>query len=145
VDDEIRREREQLHSLERKLAEREDRVAQKLEALEQKALRLQERVAEVNAKEVALTDERLQLQRKLEEVASLTTQEAAARVLALAEEGTKADVVRRVRKLEAEAQEDLEKKSHLLLASVVQRYAAPHAATTAKCPHSNPAPAVVGV
>lgn len=126
VDDEIRQEREQLHALERKLAEREDRVALKLEALEQKALRLQERLTEVNAKETALHDERLRLQRALEEVASLTKAEAAARVLTLAEEEAKMDIVRRVRKLEGQAQEDLEKKAHLLLASVIQRYAAPH-------------------
>lgn len=130
VDDEIRRERDQLHALDRKLTEREDRVAQKLDALEQKALRLQERVAEVNVKEAALHDERTRLQRALEEVASLTQQEAAARVLAVAEEGAKGDIVRRVRKLESQGREDLEKKAHLLLASVIQRYAAPHVAET---------------
>ncbi|MDP3685882.1 MAG: ribonuclease Y, partial [bacterium] len=124
------RERDQLHALERKLTEREDRVAQKLDALEQKALRLQERVAEVNAKEAVLNEERLRLQRELEEVASLTKQEAAARVLAVAEEASKGDIVRRVRKLESQGQEDLEKKAHLLLASVIQRYAAPHVAET---------------
>ena len=128
VDDETRQEREQLRGLERKLAEREERLDRKLEALEQKALRLQERVQEVNAQAASLTGERAQVQRALEEVAGLTKSEAAARVLALAEEETKTDIVRRVRKLEAEAREDLERKAHALLASVVQRYAAAHVA-----------------
>lgn len=126
VDEEMRREREELHVLERKLTEREDRVSQKLESLEQKALRLQERVTDVHAKEAALDGERLTLQRELETVASLTEQEAAARVLAHAEESTKTDIIRRVRKMEGQAREDLEKKANLLLATVIQRYAAPH-------------------
>lgn len=130
ADDEVRREREQLRDLEAKLTEREERLETKLDALEQKALRLQERVAEVKGKETALEETKASFQQKLEEVTGLSKSEATARVLALAEEAAKGDIVRRMRKIEGQAREDLEKKAHGLLASVIQRYAASHVAET---------------
>lgn len=130
ADDEVRREREQLRDLEAKLTEREERLETKLDALEQKALRLQERVAEVKGKENALEETKASFQQKLEEVTGLSKSEATARVLALAEEAAKGDIVRRMRKLEGQGREDLEKKAHELLASVIQRYAASHVAET---------------
>lgn len=130
ADGEVRRERDQLRELEAKLTEREERLEQRLDLLETKALRLQEKVTEVKNKETAIDEERLHIQRSLEEVAGLTQADAAARVLANAEEAAKADIVRRVRKLEAQAREDLEKKAGELLAAVLQRYAASHVAET---------------
>lgn len=130
IDEEARRERQQLHDLEEKLAAREERAEAKLETLEQKALRLQEKVAEMKASEAALQEERANLQRELEEVAHLSRADAEARVLALAEEATKAEIVRRARKLEALGREDLERKAGELLAAVLQRYAASHVAET---------------
>lgn len=130
ADEEVRRERDQLRELEAKLTEREERLEQRLDLLETKALRLQEKVTEVKNKETALDEERLHIQRSLEEVAGLTQADAAARVLANAEEAAKVDIVRRVRKMEAQAREDLEKKAGELLATVLQRYAASHVAET---------------
>lgn len=130
ADTDARREREQLRGHESKLAAREERLEGKLDALEQKALRLQEKVNEIRVKETSLEEERAALQRKREEVAGLSRDEARAQVLTAAEEAVKADIVRRVRKLEAEAREDLEKKAALLLAGVLQRYAASHVAET---------------
>lgn len=126
ADEELRQEREEFRGLERKLTEREERLDQKLGALEQKALRLQERAQEVNAQAAAHAEERARVGKELEAVAGLTRSEATARVIALAEEEAKADIVRRVRKLEGEAREDLERKAHAVLASVIQRYAAAH-------------------
>lgn len=126
VDEEIRQEREQLRELELKLTEREARLDKKLDALEQKAVRLQERVAEVSGQAASLEEEKARVANRLEEVAGLTRNEAAARVLASTEEETKADILRRVRKLETEAREDLERKANNILATVIQRYAAPH-------------------
>lgn len=130
ADEDTRRERQELRDLEAKLAQREERLEAKFETLEQKALRLQEKVAEVKAKEGTLDEERARIQRVLEEAAGLTQKEAQERVLSHAEEATKVDIVRRVRKLEAQAREDLEKRASELLASVLQRYAASHVAET---------------
>ncbi len=130
ADEEVRREREQLREHEAKLGEREERLEGKLDALEQKALRLQEKVAEVKAGETGLAEQRQELQRRLEDVAGLTREQAAQQVIAAAEESVRQDVVRRVRKLETEAREDLERKAALLLAGVLQRYAASHVAET---------------
>lgn len=128
VDEEVRQERERLRALELKVSEREGRLEEKLDALEQKALSLQEHASEANARASELEGQRAHLQQELEAVAGLTRTEAAARILASAEEETKADIVRRVRKLEGEAREDLERKAHEVLATVIQRYAAPHVA-----------------
>ena len=128
VDEEIRQEREQLRALELKVSEREERLEEKMDTLEQKALRLQERAEELNQRARRFEQEQTRLQQELEAVAGLTQTEAAARILAQAEEETKTDVVRRVRKLEGQAREDLERKAHEVLATVVQRYAAPHVA-----------------
>lgn len=130
ADEEARRERDNLRQLEAKLAEREERLETKLDVLEQKALRLQEKVAEVKAKESDLEVERAAAAKRLEEIARLTREEAVANVTAAAEEEAKVDIVRRLRKLETEAREDLERKASLLLAGVLQRYAASHVAET---------------
>lgn len=130
ADEEVRREREQLRELEAKLTEREERLEQKLDVLETKALRLQEKVTEVKTRETALDEERSRLQHALEEAAGLTQAEATTRVLTTAEEAAKADIVRRVRKLEGQAREDLEKKAGALLGTVLQRYAASHVSET---------------
>lgn len=130
ADEDMRRERSRLQEHEEKLAEREERLEQKLEALEQKALRLQEKVAEVRTKELAAEELRSTVAQKLEEVAGLTRAEATQQVLAAAEDATKADIVRRVRKLEEEARADLERKAAILLAGILQRYAASHVAET---------------
>ena len=71
-----------------------------------------------------LTKAQAEEEQKLAEIAGLTAEQASTRVLELAEERTKEDIAMRVKKLEAEGEEQLKDKGKEILATVVQRYGA---------------------
>lgn len=127
---ELTQRREGLAQLERRVADREDKVAAALLEMERRDGRfkqLQEE-AEIERKRVAALRE--EEERKLAEVSGLTAEQAEARALKLAEDRTREEIVRRLRKLEKEGQQQLEEKGRHILATIIQRYAASHVAET---------------
>lgn len=120
--------RQQIIELEERVAGREEKLDTKLEEVErqQKALAAQE--AALAETEQELKTRLAEEEKKLAEISGLTTEQAEARVLQLAEERTKEEVVRRVRRLAAEGERELEEKARDILSTVIQRYASSHVA-----------------
>ncbi len=130
AEEDLQREKNRLAEIEERLVRREERAAGKLEELETKARLLEENVQDVQTKEAEvarLTEDEL---KRLSEVSGLTPTQAEERVLALAEERMKKELVLRMRKLERMGREEWEKRAHEILASVIQRYAASHVSET---------------
>lgn len=130
VDNENRTEKQRLMQLEERVVQREERLAAKLEEMEAKARRLQEKVKQVQEKETSIEEIRNQELNKLSEISGLSPIDAEQKVLALAEERTKAEIVRRVRKLDQVGRDEWEKKANDMLASIIQRYAASQVSET---------------
>lgn len=120
------RRRQQIIELEQRVANREEQLASKLEAIEQDEQALKEKQADVEERENALEGLKSEEEQRITEISGLTHDQAEARVLELAEQRTKEEIVRRVRKVEQEGEKQLEETAHNILANVIQRYAASH-------------------
>lgn len=120
--------RGQILELEKRVASREEKIMAKLEALDQREHALTKERASLAVQEEKLKALLAEEEQKIAEIAGLTQKEAEARVLQLAEDRTKEDIVRRVRKLETEGEEQLAEKARDMMAMVIQRYAGSHVA-----------------
>ncbi|MEX2054869.1 MAG: ribonuclease Y [Candidatus Andersenbacteria bacterium] len=141
---ELDQRREKIVELEKHITEREERLTTKIESLEVKEEELKH-VKEATAKrEEELKHLRQDEEQKLAEISGLTSEQAQARVLELAEERTKEEIVRRVRKLEQEGEKRLETQARDILATVIQRYASSHVAETTTSHVSVPDESMIG-
>lgn len=107
--------------------ERETAVSQKMleiDALKEKAVQELEAATARLQEAEALKSEELQ---KLEEVAGMTSAQALERLHQLVEEQYADTLVSRMRKLDEQAQEEIDKKARNILAVAVQRQAGSHA------------------
>lgn len=122
--------RQQIIELEQRVAAREEKLASKLETLERREQEAKDAVTRLEGKEQQLQELRSQEEQHLAEISGLTHEQAEKRVLELAEQRTKEEIVRRVRKVEQEGERMLEDKARDILASTIQRYAASHVSET---------------
>ena len=120
--------RQQLVELEKRVAERETTLTTRLTAQEQKEEQLKATKEALARQQEELTRLRRDEEQKLADISGLTSEQAEARVLQLAEERTKEEIVRRVRKLEQEGDKQWEAKARDILSTVIQRYASSHVA-----------------
>lgn len=128
TEEDVDRRRQQIVELEKRVAEREEQLTQKLEKTEQKESTLETTKQALAAREEEVTVLRAEEEKRLAEISGLTSEQAATRVLALAEERTKEEIVRRVRKMETEGERQLEEKARDIMSNIIQRYAASHVA-----------------
>ncbi len=120
--------RKQIIELEGRISERESKIDAKIDSLETKEqdLAKEKEFLETEKKKLqALLEEE---QKHLTEISGLTAQQAEARMLQQAEDRTKEEIVRRVRKIEQEGEHELEEKARNILSTVIQRYASSHIA-----------------
>ncbi|MEX1997699.1 MAG: ribonuclease Y [Candidatus Andersenbacteria bacterium] len=138
------RRREQIVELEKRITEREGLLTGKLESFEAKeetVARTQEALAH---QEAELKKLRFEEEQKLAEISGLTSEQAEARVLELAEARTKEEIVRRIRKLEQEGEKQWENEARDILATVIQRYASSHVAETTTAHVTVPDESMIG-
>ncbi len=128
VEKELDQRRQQIIQLEERVADRELKLDSKLEEVDKEREELGSAKKLLAEKEQELVKLREEEEKKLAEISSLSTDEAQARVMQLAEERTKEDVVRRIRHLEKEGEKELEEKARDILSTVIQRYASSHVA-----------------
>jgi ribonuclease Y len=122
--------RGQIVELEKRIAQREERIEAKLEALEKREAMLRQAQDLITAKEKEIQQLKAEEEQRLTDISGLTKEQAENRVLELAEQRTKEEVVRRVRKLDMEGQKQYEEKARDILSTVIQRYASSHVAET---------------
>ncbi|MFA6227629.1 MAG: ribonuclease Y [Patescibacteria group bacterium] len=127
---EARQVKVEMDSAKSRLEKRETMFDQKILDLENQKASLADKADKINkAKEEVQKIKEDQLA-KLEKIAGLTKAEAEKVLLENAERMIADNLVNRIKKLENEASEDLEKKAKGLLATVIERCASSHAAET---------------
>src|SRR3990167_20817 len=120
--------KKQIIELEKRISDRETKLDKKLEDVEKKEHILEQLKLQLTSEKQQYETLRDDEQKRLVEISGLTTQQAETRVLEHAENRTKEEIVRRVRKLEQEGEYQLEEKAHDILSLVIQRYASSHVA-----------------
>lgn len=125
---ELDQRKKQIIELETHIAERETKLDTKLETLDQREQEIQELRSAVESEKQQYETLREEEQKRLVEISGLTSQQAEENVLKIAEDRTKEEIVRRVRKMEQEGEHQLEEKARDILSLVIQRYASSHVA-----------------
>jgi ribonuclease Y len=137
--DETLRKREEVErELERRregVRRAEERLQSWREKLDGRQERLERREQSLNKRQSALDRQRNRVDQLVEEqeetlqrIASLTREEAREEVLAAAEEEARQDMARVIRQVEAEAQEEAEKRARKVITTAIQRIASEHVA-----------------
>jgi len=133
IDDAKREEasrRQELKHLQNRLEKREELFDKKLLDLENKSQRLQDKAVEIGKLKEKIIEIKEEQITKLEKIAELSQEEAKGVILEETEKRIKDELLARIRKLEKEGDEEIEKKSKDLITIAMQRVAAPHTAET---------------
>ncbi|OIP79354.1 MAG: ribonuclease Y [Parcubacteria group bacterium CG08_land_8_20_14_0_20_48_21] len=118
--------RKELRVLQQRLEQREGAFSKKLLELQDKQQKLYDKVQQVEQIKGDIEDVKNQTVKKLEEVAHLTREEAEQRLLVQVEESAQENLLTRMRKLEAQSQEELQHKGLEILVNVIERCATNH-------------------
>ncbi len=126
--EEEKKRRNELKELEQKLEKRQERF-------EKKILELEERRKKVSQKEEDLEEAREKIKslyekarNKLQEIAEMDKEEAKQALMDNIEDKIEEDIVKRIKKLEKEGSERIEKKAKEMMTNVVERCASSHVA-----------------
>lgn len=121
--DELKKERVQL-------AERENDFGKKLLEIDDQKKTLQTKLEAATAAEVAIEALKVEEGKKLEQVSGITKDEALDRILKLVEEQQQDAIVSRMRKLDQQESEEIERKAKNILGVAIQRLASSTVAET---------------
>lgn len=119
--------RQETDTAKRRLEKRESLFDQKILDLENKKQELLEKAEKVNHIKEEVNKIKEEQTAKLEKIASLTKVEAEQLLMENAEKEIAGNLVERIKKLENEASEELEKKAKQVLSAVIERCASSHA------------------
>jgi len=126
--EEERRQREEISRLRTRLEERETLFENKLLDFDAKQQKVYEQLEKMEAAKEEIKKIREQQLEKLEKISALTKDEARKVLLDNVEAGMKDELLGRIRKIENQSQEDLERRSRSILSNVIQRIAQTHTA-----------------
>ena len=118
----------QLSRIENLLTRKESELEQKAKELSSEKETLKSKTVELVALKSELEQSREKQLKELERVSGLDREKAKIELVAKTEEEYKDDLYKRMRKLENDNREELEKKAREILTTAVQRYAASHIA-----------------
>lgn len=118
----------QLSRIENLLTKKEAELEQKGKELSQEKDLLKQKASEVAAIKTEIEEARAKQITELERVAHLTLEDARNELLAKTEEEYREDIYTRVKKLEQEGREEIDKKAREILTTSIQRFAASHIA-----------------
>ncbi|MDO4271473.1 MAG: ribonuclease Y [Candidatus Saccharibacteria bacterium] len=118
--DELRRE---VKRAEDKVAEREHALIDKISNLDTRAEKIRQNEQEIEELKGEVLKIKAQAHDKLEKIAGLTKQQAADRLMAIAEKETKNDLVGLVGKLQRSAERDAEQRAEMILVTAMERMA----------------------
>ncbi len=116
----------QLSRIESLLTRKEAELEQKSKELNQEKESLKAKAVEIMALKTQVEETRQKQITELERVSGLTRDVAKAELVAKIEEDAKDDLYRKVRKLEIDNKEEIEKKARDIVTLAVQRYAGSH-------------------
>ena len=128
---EIREQRTEVQRLERRLVQREESLDRKTEAVEARDRALAEKEQEVTRiREEAAALVAAQ-RSELERISNLTAEQAKEQLLRQVEDASRTDALQIVKKIEAEAREEADRRAREIIALAIQRTAADHTADVA--------------
>jgi len=122
--------RSELAHMQSRLEGREQTFDQKLIELEQKEKVTTEKQAQFEHLKEEVKKIRVEQMDRLEKISELTREQAKETVMQRTENEMKDELTHRIRKLQAESQEDLEREAKVMLSGVIQRVASSHAVET---------------
>lgn len=112
----------QLNRLENRLVRKEEMLEQKFVFVEREKQRLQEQIEKVKNLKSEIEQLKTQELKKLEEISGLSLKQAEEKLLNLAEAEYKEKLVAKIRSLEKEGKEEVERKTKELMISTMQRF-----------------------
>jgi len=121
--DEVKKERDEFVKVEKEFGS-------KLLDLDAERKKIESEIAAIDAKQKRIDELHIEEVKKLEEVAKLTEDKALERIMQLVETKHKESVISRMRKLDEQSQEEIDRKAKNILAVAVQRQAASHVQET---------------
>lgn len=122
--------RSELAHMQSRLEGREQTFDQKLIELEQKEKVTTEKQQQFEHLKEEVKKIRVEQMDRLEKISELTREQAKETVMQRTENEMKDELTHRIRKLQAESQEDLEREAKVMLSGVIQRVASSHAVET---------------
>ncbi|MDQ5970633.1 MAG: ribonucrease [Patescibacteria group bacterium] len=122
--------RRQMQEIENRLTKRESMFDRKIMEFEDSKQKLDNSQKQIEASREEIKKIKVEQLEKLEKVAQLTKDEARDVLLNNTEMRMKDELLHRIRKLENEAQDELEERAKNILTSVIERIAAPHTVET---------------
>jgi ribonuclease Y len=125
---EIREQRAEVQRLERRLVQREESQDRKAESLEQRERGLTQKETDLAKAREDVAAALAKHQAELERISGLTTEEARAQILKQVEDAARGDALQIVKKIEAEAREEADRRAREIIALAIQRCAADHTA-----------------
>jgi ribonuclease Y len=125
---ELREQRAELQRLERRLVQREENQERRQEGYEKRERHLAEEEQRVAALREETSRLKMEQHSELQRVAGLTVEEARAQLLAKVETEARNDVATLIRRIEAEARDEGDRRAREILALAIQRCASEHTA-----------------
>ncbi len=122
--------RRELGETQKRLEKRESLFDQKLLEFQSQQQKLQEKVAQVESVKTDIQKIRDDEIKKLETIAGLGREDAKTKLMEAVEMQSKEDLIGRVRKLDAESTDEIEKRAKKILCTAIQRIASSHSVET---------------
>ncbi len=125
---EIREQRAEVQRLERRLVQREEHLDRKTEAVENRERALAQKEQDMAKAREDVAALAAQQQTELERISGLTADQAREQLLKQVEEASRSDALQAIKKIEAEAREEADRRAREIVALAIQRVAADHTA-----------------
>ncbi|HUS16218.1 MAG TPA: ribonuclease Y [Chloroflexia bacterium] len=123
VENEFKEQRIQIQTVEQRIMRKEENLDRKTEALDSRERKIQAREKESEALKAQLESAHQEQQRALEQIAGMTADEAAARLMHQVEQEVAQDVARRARDLEITLKEEADARARKVISIAIARAA----------------------
>ncbi len=130
ADQEIVRRRRDMDRSEERLQRRQEVLESRLEQVEQRGRKLDQRQSKLDKREQDLTSLEQERAAELERVASMTQEDARQELLSAVEMTTRNDMARKIREVEAQANQEAETRARQVITRVMERVASEHISET---------------
>jgi len=128
AEQESREQRAEVQRLERRLVQREEQFDRKTEAVENRERALAQKEQDLTKAREEVTVLATQRQTELERISGLTSEQAREQLLKQVEEASRSDALQMIKKIEAEAREEADRRARDIIALAIQRCASDHTA-----------------
>ncbi len=130
VEDEVRKRRDEVQQLEKRILTKEENLDKKAESYERKKEQVQKNIEAYEKKEKILEENIEKQKSELERISGLTAQEAKEQLLMSLESELKIETAHLIKRYEQDAKEEGDKKARDIIVSAIQKCAVDHVTET---------------